>query len=739
MVSPRRALLAADPVAPGGSATALQLELVHGDGRPAAAAQVWVVDESCIPKPGERPNRPEAISLVGRLKAIGKFLVADDYGQLQVTVVGNHVGVRAEAGEAGATAAFELTSPRSEVIRVVLAPGDTLRVELYDPAGVPIADAPIVTGQVADGGVIDGSLRCRLGPTDASGRLEWPGWQRMRADVHQLVPNAILGVGAGYCGALRATVIVPDTLRAPLRVVAPRPVRRQIEIRDAGGVVLFWSGQLLTLGEDSATAQGLSVLARDGIAEVLAVPERIYRWQFGGDPSRGQPVVGTGELMLTAAGPLAVTCNEVVGLQGRIASGESMEGITVAYSASWRGPQEVELKIDDDRTFRLQWARGGDRGPLLFRRGQDAVSVAIPPLDGPAADLGTVSIGGRPFGMVRLVDELGQPLLAGVVMVTDAERGGATVRPSEPDTHQVFLLGDEPPREIGLDCSAPGRQRRMVRLTAGQQLAVVLPLVADLEVGVRLATGVPPACVWIRLWQRWGADEGKWCFADEWAPCVAAAAGTDVAVATVRKVEAGRYRARVMSSSPPAVLAEAEVELGSALRPEIEALGARAVRVELSFAPGTAAECYLAAETNVNGWERQPLGLVRTGPGRVDCVVRSDERRMLVIGPHVRGDYFDVAAAAATARVEAWTGPTVPGVDGDLRLVRPRGPAFGPERSCQVWLIQGTSLRREILHGDELMGGWNAWLLPVDYDAVDPQSRPVRIDWIPGTGWCRRF
>lgn len=720
-------------------------EIVLADGRSAGGAAVWYVDETCIPRRGLQTAKdsPELLSMNDRLKAIGKFGFADAEGRIELRVVGRNLGVRVESAEMSATESFDIDAYGGGVLRVVLSSGDTLRLRLSDPGGVAISGAPLLIGPLQSAGGLDPAWSAQIGVTDTEGVLVVPGWQRLRSDLRTRAQLGVLAVGVGYIGGAAATVVVPDLPPDHLSLVAPRPVRVSVEVHDAAGEPLLWRGQVLRFWDDATDIEGASIVAVEGRADLIAVPERLYRWSYGtGAGVRPAVVLGTGIVRVSIRERLSVRCDAVVSATGRLVGAgqpsfnSGADPLRVQFNSDVRKRQNIELPVDSEGRFRLQLARG-DRGPLLFTQGEHGVSVPLPAFDGPLVDLGIVAFGAVPYAEISLTDESGALLMDSTVSVAGEFREQVALRQMEPGHYQLVATAsaDRASRVIhavALDCSAKDRLRRILDLERDSKKVVVLPRINDLSVGVKLAALPQASQVWVRLLSRWEPREARWVIVDHWAPCVAGVDG--LAMAIFPRLASGRYTAVVMSSMPPSVLVEAEVELEPEKATILDAMGSRVVLLDIRLPTGSVCDCYVAAGATVDAWDRVPLGMAPVAAGRVECIVRSDEHYLLVVGTGVQGAKVPIPGANAAVTMLEWSTAKSAGIEG-TRLVRPLGAAFHAERSWQIYSPDGPQMQRDILSRDDLLGGPCGWLLPTDYEAVDQDNVGVLIKWSVDGSW----
>jgi hypothetical protein len=716
--------------------------MVLEDGRPAAGAAVWYVDQSLLQRGGAKLQRsqPEPIALPGRLKVLGAPKIADEKGRIQIRVVGRHLALQVECERQAATEVIDLDSLVGDVVRVTLARGDLLQIELVDLIGEPISDAPLVVAPILASGGWDGAWRVRLGATDAGGKLSFEGWNRLRLEIGASFPGNPIAVGVEYVGGVSAFEVVPVVLPDKIRVVTPRPVCYRCDIVDSTGAPLEWAGHVLRVFEDSGGVEGQGAVTRHGQATLLAVSGRRYRWHLGSGSGIQPPLtLGEGSTWFGPDGRVTLRCEQVVRAVGRLASEGVRDGVRLQYDSAVHGRQESKLAVDESGRFGLQLVRG-EIGPLLFVSGKESVSVALPPLDQPVVELGVIHFASAAFAELIVVDEKG-------VAIPHASIAPAGVARQFVSVHEVacgqFRIQMVEPRyqmsssshELLLDCSAAGRARKLVRVNFRESRRVELRRLEDLKIQLRIPPDVPVSLIWVRLVRRFDPGDSDWWVVDRWEACVRGQDG--VPCATFAGQLPGRYEVGVFSGLPPACLVDAEVDLANEQPLILDASRTRVLSLNLQDSNGEGAKSYLAAGATVDAYDRVPMGLVPISVGTTICVLRADETWLALMGPSQLPARIMVGGASASHSIRT-LGVELPGEARGATLIRPLGRAYGGERIWHLFRANGGRMHRDILRRDQVIGGVTGWLLPTDYEATDEKGHPLILEFRGNGQWHRR-
>lgn len=723
------------PASTTGRLTDVRLRIVDPAGAPVAGADVVWGDETAVARARLRidaarrrgEGSPEAMSLPDRLRAIGVAVQADERGEVQVSCQGEHLFAMAWKGELAAQQRFAVPADGGDLV-LVLARGDTLRVRVVDDARSPIAQVPVVASWPS--ALQPGTAReafSPLGATDADGELTFAGWRAFHHALCQHVPglDGHLRVAPGWAGGEESAVAVAEAALHPVVIAATPPVACSVRLFDATGQPLAWSGLVLDVRSPGASVASTCVL-QQGVGTVLLGPGRTLQWSvrgFEADLGGGTIVSGPRELDLH--------CADVIEVTGICPADAAAHTLHVEYGSRVRPAGDQAIGTSEHGRFRLQVARADLGRSVVFRRGDQAATVYLPPTSRNSLDLGVLTFA-TPAARLRVVGGDGSPLPGAIVSLTTiagAPIAGvpvetAAIRRCGPAEFEV--LASTPASSWTLHVTSPGHLARMVEVMRGSDALVRLEAVAPRRVQLQLAAGTPGDDIWLRLRER--LDAGSWrpveLTFEHWAR---ARSSSDGAFVEFPDAPAGRYRCEALSVRPVHTLAEVEIDLGLDAASTIDLLHVRSVAMRVLGPDGGDRPYVIAGSELRRDPDRQPLRLRQLAFGDQRWTLRADEREVWVVAAGL------LPALAVPDQGGTVTCTAVAGVlpESAAEVLRPRSPWLHERRPAHRYEPDAARMARALARWQDLPGGAPLW--PCDYE-VRVAGVPRVAAWT-GSGW----
>lgn len=703
-----------------------RLRVVGPDGRAIGGAPVWWADDRVQGRirddEAAMPTKRGASSVADRLRVFGTVAQTDTAGFVSIPVAGDRLVVYASHEQLGAARLYELDAA-SALPDLVLLPGDTLVVDVFDQHGSPIADLPIAaTPQLAPNDARAPTAFDELGVTDTDGRLVYRGWRQFaerRGSAH-----GPYWIGPLVAGAHAATfAAIPGTALEPVRIVLPRPIGLECCVEAADGSAVPWSDLVVRLWRETDALRPPGTVTREGRARHLVLPGLDYSFEV----TCGRGDYGEGRLPTVTGDMVNLRCGDIVRLRGAVADTRTGQTLRIAYTSAWRPPQVVDINLGVDSGFSLLIGRAEVRGPLVLSSEERSCRVDLPPLASAVVDLGVLRWQSM-FAHVRL-----KGAVTGIDPSLIALRGTAPAEPSivthavRSATGDYSLYAPESVGQLDVACSAPGFARADVRIRRGEHAEVeLLPLrAASVALDVDAWVDVEP--LWLRLLDRFDEASSRWALEEHWTRLQR---NEGAAQARFDAVPAGRYRAEVWSVQPCAVLASMELRIGGETSDRIDMRELRSFELRLAGPQGVRS-CWVLAESQLDG--RRPLPSREVPLGVLQCTTAAAERRVWVFGAGLLPTRVTVDAPVQTVVLQADTGRRLRGIDVDRAVNEPLHPAFGAGRGVHVYSIFDGKLRRQSRTLDALLRA-SSVRLPCDYRITlgDEQAiaRFVHDHWV---------
>lgn len=730
------------------------LQIVDPEQTPIPAAHVWWVDQS--PAIRQRSNTLDAQlrdgSTANRVHAIGNRATSDASGRVALSVVGPMLMVLAERGDFGGSALFQLTSPPSppeQPLVLVLERGDALRVQAVDSAGAPVVDLPLALwwGPQARPESHHGAARTVLGHTDQDGRLTCRGFRQFVAEHERTIAHSTEGwlLGPGHVGVIRAALVpVPaPPITAEIRIVVTPPVRHSFQFVDVTGRPAERIQAILKLQYGSDMEPFSAVVAK-GRTELLLAAERSYQWQLAG---HGVDFGHGGVFIARDSRESELRCQDLVFVTGAIAEPPDLAAVTVEFSSRAMGPVRLDLPLSAAR-FELAVGRReiDAQGGLLFRSGERRFRLDWTPPITDEVDLGQLSFGDSLYCRIDVVDETGKPVADAFVSLlspADAPAAPALVAADGPGRFAVHSATR--PGSLQLRCDAPGRLTTQVAASSGQQLEVALHRSGSWPVVVRVPADVPVAELFVRVMEFWDPKRAAWVEAS--APGPWPVSSTDIAgqgEAQLAGLRAGNHRVALMAMRPPSIVHRQAVTLGGGEPAVLDAaVQVRAFELQVDLPAGIQGPVYVGSMRTFSGEGEALPGqfLLMTPVGNGGCVLAADERELLLLGSGLRPQLLAVGAhRRLTVTAREWSGGQLPGVGQPLVALRPVPSMWRPGRPIAIYRRGGDGvLQVKVTRLDSVESGQPQWLLPCDYEGLDPAGNWLRCRWDVTTAtWSAR-